>query len=90
MDERSTVMVSYSRRCRDATSINDRKCRSRLMRRKATGKDCHGLPRSMKSDQAMQPMKEVKTHAGQPLWMSLGSTTRFNNDVRRVGFLLLI
>ena len=39
-----------------------------------------GLPRSMKSDQAMQllqPMKEVKTHAGQLLWMSLDSTTTF-------------
>ena len=79
MDERSIIMVSCSRRCRDATSINDRKCRSRLMRRQAAGKDCHGLPRSMKSDQAMQllqPMKEGKAHAGQLLWMSLGSTTR--------------
>lgn len=48
MDERSTVMESGSRRCRSATSIKDRKCRSRLMRTKAAGKDCHGLPRSMK------------------------------------------
>lgn len=64
MDERLSVMESCSRRCRAATSINDRKCRSRLMRTKVAGKDCHGLPRSMKSDQALhllQPMKEVRT-----------------------------